>query len=297
MKINYTFIIPHKNTPQSLNRCVSSIPTRDDVEVIVLDDNSEETKKANIKRKDVHVILISSNESNGAGKARNIGIKMAKGKWVIFADADDYFVPEVLTILDKYLYSDVDVVYHPALSVDYLTDKPLPEFLCSHNNLFELYNNDDYTANMIKYKLHSPWWKVVKKSFVDRYSISFEEVPKGNDVFYTYQVGYFADKIAIEKSPIYVHTYNTSGISFGRKSLKVRTWCLIQRYRINTFYDFIGYPKWKKNVIKDFYEILRDDNCWLLCQTVFYFLTHYSLIKESKNFYVDELKKMSRHSS
>jgi glycosyltransferase involved in cell wall biosynthesis len=42
---NYSFIIPHKNCPDLLQRCVDSIPDRDDVQVIVVDDNSDEGKK------------------------------------------------------------------------------------------------------------------------------------------------------------------------------------------------------------------------------------------------------------
>ena len=45
MQINYSFIIPHKNCPDLLQRCVDSIPERDDVQVIVVDDNSDEGKK------------------------------------------------------------------------------------------------------------------------------------------------------------------------------------------------------------------------------------------------------------
>ena len=37
---NYSIIIPHKNIPQLLKRCLDSIPQRDDVQIIVVDDNS-----------------------------------------------------------------------------------------------------------------------------------------------------------------------------------------------------------------------------------------------------------------
>ena len=38
--ITYTFIIPHHNCPELLDRCLTSIPQRDDIQVIVVDDNS-----------------------------------------------------------------------------------------------------------------------------------------------------------------------------------------------------------------------------------------------------------------
>ena len=49
----------------------------------------------------VDKILLKENRT--AGGARNEGIKIAKGKWVIFADADDYFEPNAFSSFDKFL--------------------------------------------------------------------------------------------------------------------------------------------------------------------------------------------------
>lgn len=40
----YSIIIPHYNIPELLQRCLDSIPERDDVQVIVVDDNSDSSK-------------------------------------------------------------------------------------------------------------------------------------------------------------------------------------------------------------------------------------------------------------
>ena len=42
--ISYSIIIPHKNTPSLLQRCLDSIPQRSDIEIIIVDDNSDEQK-------------------------------------------------------------------------------------------------------------------------------------------------------------------------------------------------------------------------------------------------------------
>lgn len=39
-QFNYSFIIPHHNSPDLLNRYLKSIPQREDIEIIVVDDNS-----------------------------------------------------------------------------------------------------------------------------------------------------------------------------------------------------------------------------------------------------------------
>lgn len=41
IEINYSFIIPHRNVPHLLQRCIDSIPKRDDIQIIIVDDNSD----------------------------------------------------------------------------------------------------------------------------------------------------------------------------------------------------------------------------------------------------------------
>ena len=71
--INYSIIIPHKNIPQLLQRCLDSIPIRDDVQVIVVDDNSD-TDKVNFdnfpKWKGKNYEYYLTKEGKGAGSFR-----------------------------------------------------------------------------------------------------------------------------------------------------------------------------------------------------------------------------------
>ena len=97
----YSFIIPHHNSPELLNRCLDSIPKREDIQIIVVDDNSAEDKRPCVKRDDVEVIYIDAEHTKGAGRARNYGLKAAKGKWLLFADCDDYYNDGFLDVLDQ----------------------------------------------------------------------------------------------------------------------------------------------------------------------------------------------------
>ena len=107
--INYTFIIPHKNIPELLKRCLDSIPRREDIQIIVVDDNSDPDKVdfehfPGLNEPCVEVYF--TKEGKGAGYARNIGLKYARGKWLLFADADDYFLSNVLDVVDEYIFED-----------------------------------------------------------------------------------------------------------------------------------------------------------------------------------------------
>ena len=105
---HYSIIIPHKNTPRLLERCLYSIPTWDEIQIIIIDDNSnsESVDFSHFPgngRKNTEVLF--TKEGKGAGYARNIGLSHARGKWIIFADADDFFTADCFTILNEYMDS------------------------------------------------------------------------------------------------------------------------------------------------------------------------------------------------
>lgn len=124
--INYSIIIPHKNIPDLLQRCLNSIPRRTDIQIIVVDDNSDPKKVdfehfPGVGEKCVEVYF--TKEGKGAGYARNMGLKYAKGKWLLFADADDYFVDDLLPFFDEYVYSVLDIVFFDVESRDNITNE------------------------------------------------------------------------------------------------------------------------------------------------------------------------------
>ena len=97
--INYSIIIPHKNNLELLRRCLISIPNRTDIQRIVVDDcSAQSTVKELLKLEDNSTKIILTTENKGAGYARNIGLKNAVGEWIVFADSDDTFETEQLSI-------------------------------------------------------------------------------------------------------------------------------------------------------------------------------------------------------
>ena len=119
-KYTYSFVIPHKNTSSLLKRCISSIPRRRDIQIIIIDDNSNEQnlKEAEKYAKEKHVDFISLKESKGAGYARNLGISKAEGKWLLFADADDFYSKDFIKTIDLYKDSNLEILYFSVYSVD-----------------------------------------------------------------------------------------------------------------------------------------------------------------------------------
>ena len=93
-KYRYTIIIPHYKIINLLGRALQSIPDREDIQILVVDDNSGiercEFEKFN-KFEKAHCQFVLLKENRGAGVARNEALKKTEGQWLFFLDADDFF--------------------------------------------------------------------------------------------------------------------------------------------------------------------------------------------------------------
>lgn len=93
-RIIVSVIIPHHNRTNSLREAVNSIRKQTyegRVEIVIVDDNSEEVVRnqlKNFKDKDTKIIFTDRN-SGGPAKPRNIGITESSGHVIAFLDSDD----------------------------------------------------------------------------------------------------------------------------------------------------------------------------------------------------------------
>jgi glycosyltransferase involved in cell wall biosynthesis len=198
MNINYSFIIPHHNTPDLLQRLIDSIPERKDVEIIVVDDNSDDDKKPNVVRNDVQLYYIDKDHTKGAGRARNVGLEHARGKWLVFADSDDFFSDKLSDVLDKCINCDSDIIYFKVKGLDSGTLEPVDrggDYNRRINNY--LYKRRFFAEEALRYGHYVPWGKVIRKSMVDNNYIQFEEVRYSNDLMFATLIGHFAKKIEV----------------------------------------------------------------------------------------------------
>ncbi len=91
----FSIIIPHHDSARLLSKLLRSIPWPLAPEVIVVDDASCEEERREVKRlQSEYAFIYNEIERHTAGAARNVGLQLAHGEWLLFADADDYFLPE-----------------------------------------------------------------------------------------------------------------------------------------------------------------------------------------------------------
>jgi len=139
-KIKVSVIIPAYNAEKWIRKCLESIPKRKDIEIIVVNDGSTDKTMGYLKNykafryKDLIIIDYGSNK--GVSYARNQGIEVADGEYLLMLDSDDYIYPKVFDeIVDNYLDKDYDMVFYD------MENNVKYRFLADQNNYQCKYGN------------------------------------------------------------------------------------------------------------------------------------------------------------
>jgi glycosyltransferase involved in cell wall biosynthesis len=111
-------IVPHYNSPKTLQRLIESIPSLSWIEVVVVDDNSSEPIDALTKAYPNVRTLTLPQGRKGGGAARNFGLENSNSHWLLFADADDFFVNGAFERIHEYMSADFDVVFFAPTSMN-----------------------------------------------------------------------------------------------------------------------------------------------------------------------------------
>lgn len=93
-------VIPLYNKEPIIEKTLKSVLSQDysDFEVVVVDDGSTDNSVVIVESIGDPRIRLIKQENGGPSKARNTGVKNAKGEWIVFLDADDEFLPNSLTL-------------------------------------------------------------------------------------------------------------------------------------------------------------------------------------------------------
>lgn len=115
MKPFFSIIVPVYQAEDTLGRCVQSVLTQKfgDFELILVDDGSRDNSGTlcdTLARADGRLLVIHQ-QNAGVSAARNTGIRVARGEYLLFLDSDDALLPNALaTYADATLNGTADVV-------------------------------------------------------------------------------------------------------------------------------------------------------------------------------------------
>lgn len=216
-EIKCSIIIPHYDIPELLRRCLNSIPERGDIQIIVVDDCSQcqsilESIVPELNRSNVE--WYSTTEGGSAGRARNVGIDHARGEWLTFMDADDFFTPLLNDVIDSLPLHHEDVLYFHNKTV--MSDDISQS---SNRNIFDYHFRTYLTTGNekpLRFEFDALWGKIVKKSLIDTYHLRFQEVRYSNDTFFSAALGVYAQKIFVSKEILYVVTQRAGSLTAAK---------------------------------------------------------------------------------
>ena len=228
-EIKLSIIIPHYNNPDLLENLLKTIPDHPQIEVIVVDDHStaklEELSQCKQKYGTGNITFYENDfGKKGAGSARNTGIRQAVGEYLLFADSDDWFLPNFWDSVNEAMADGTDLIYFAPIS-----QKSNGEKSGRHLHYAELVN--DYLAEpsrqnelRIRYLYMSPCSKLIKRSVVLGHDICFDEVQFSNDLMFSVKIGHFAQSIKASDQVIYcILEHGGSLTTFNDKaSIKLR---------------------------------------------------------------------------
>lgn len=237
-------VIPLYNKEKSIEQSLKSVLSQsyDDFEVVVVDDGSTDDSVAVVEAINDPRIRFVKQENGGPSKARNTGVKNAKGEWVLFLDADDELLPDALRYFAHIIKTHPDV------------DMFLGEVLINNGNTEHL--GVEYKNGLVKnpFKDHvfgrlyqCSGTTVYRKSIVEKYPFD-ERVRRYEDLQRIFKL-YREYSLYLCHKPVAKVNIEFAAASRARKDIKED---------FLGYLDFKGKSFWEKMALYAFYLGERD---------------------------------------
>lgn len=218
----FSIVLPVFNSEKTIKRAIESVLKQKykNYELLIINDGSTDNSEFIIKKYEIidkRVKLISIKNS-GVSKARNIGLKSAKGRFILFLDSDDFYDENLLQILIELYNQKINL---SGLMFLYRINNQRKKAYRSNRKLTEVQINDDHNFifNIIKNEsINYCWNKVFERSIIEENSLKFDtNLSLGEDLIFCLQYYTFIQKFYFLNEALYVYSKN-----YGKDSLTAR---------------------------------------------------------------------------
>lgn len=195
-----SIIIPVYNAEKYISECLDSVinQTFKDIEVICVDDGSTDSSYDILQKyaqKEDRIKVIKQ-ENSGPAKARNIGLKNANSKYIMFCDADDTYEP---TICEK-MFNTINQEKVDLVICDTNIVKQAGDYDLNQNDLnyidLKISGKKSINANVLPQINAFLWNKIFKKEILEQYNIEYP-------IKYEHDDNIFIKKYIIHASSVY----------------------------------------------------------------------------------------------
>lgn len=199
-------IVPVYKVEPYLDKCITSIvqQTYSDLEIILVDDGSPDNCPAMCDRwaeKDARIRVIHK-ENGGLSSARNAGLRVAAGEFVLYVDSDDYIEPDSCQQLLAAMQEGVDFVVG-----SFLEERDGQTVVHSHTDLEDgkVYSSREFVIRSIRKNewYASAWLNLYRRSFLLNHSLFYKEGILFEDTQLVLKLYLSAEKVACISYPFY----------------------------------------------------------------------------------------------
>lgn len=204
MKISV--IVPVYNVDKYLSQCLDSIlnQTHRNIEIILVNDGSTDLSESICKSYALsdHRIKFSSQENRGASSARNKGIDMASGEYIVFVDGDDTAHPRLVsTLLKGASASSQPMVSICSIGLKEEVYDQNPSSL--NNESFEYISGQEAVERLLHQKIkNGPVGKMFRREAFNRIRFP-EEMKVGEDLLMNLDVFTTSSVVAVSNIKLY----------------------------------------------------------------------------------------------
>jgi glycosyltransferase involved in cell wall biosynthesis len=189
MNIKYSVIIPCYNIEKYVDCLLNFIKfiteKRDDVEFIMINDGSTDKTHEFLKGKEN--IVYKQQGNHGVSIARNRGVSLSTGEYILFLDADDSYHPSIFDELD-FIIKDNDIIIFNYKINNKKANTFLEEGNYSSKNLLKKFLNKKSNFHLCA--------TCYKKDYLKKQNILFKDnYPLGEDINYFIKAIYHSNKI------------------------------------------------------------------------------------------------------
>lgn len=211
----FSVIVPTwRGAIKYLPRLFDSIPDREGIEIIVVDNSKDPVQREEIGSIREITLLHSAPERH-AGGSRNDGMAVAKGKWLLFADADDYYTPDAFDIYYSKFNTDAELVY-TGMGGIYEDTGESSDRGDHYLKMIHDYCTGTIEEIQLRIGFASPCCKMVSHELVNREKLKYDEIRAGNDAFFSLTSGFLAKRIEAVDKVTYIASVNRGSLTRSR---------------------------------------------------------------------------------
>ena len=250
---DFSVIVPvWRGAIKFLPKLFDSIPNRNGIEIIVVDNSKEPVRREEIQSEREITFLHSAPERH-AGGSRNDGIEVAKGKWLLFADADDYYTDDAFDIYYSMLNTDAEIVYTGMGGIYADTGEPSDRG-DRYARAVHDYLSGSRSEMELRLGFSSPCCKMVSHDLVNRHHLHYDEVVASNDMYFSLLSGYYAKSVTAVDKVTYIATVNRGSLT-RRRDYSVNLSRYLVTLRKNQFLKQHGLSDYQASVMKRYKDV------------------------------------------